>query len=122
MTKEQAEERGKALVDRLNQYFDEHWKVRVWENMGWHYSAVCGSMSVHYNSNNGKYTCYVDEKIPGSGSLSAWFDNEDADPKPETAVRQALDRAKTYIAELRVIIQENEKLLNPNYNPATPGK
>ena len=44
MTKEQAEAKGAALLNRIR---GTGWKVHVWENMGWHYAVHKGGLHVH---------------------------------------------------------------------------
>ena len=39
---EQAKDKAMRLAARLG----KGWKPRVWENLGWHYSAVCGKSKV----------------------------------------------------------------------------
>jgi hypothetical protein len=44
LTKAEAEKKGKALRELMN--FPKAWSVRVWQNMGWHYSIDNGYMSI----------------------------------------------------------------------------
>jgi len=44
LTKEQAEQRGNLLFNKMR---GEGWKLRVWENFGWHYSVYNGAINVH---------------------------------------------------------------------------
>lgn len=43
------------------------WKPRVWENMGWHYSAVRGTSEsraeMSRNERGGRFTCSVDHRF-----------------------------------------------------------
>jgi hypothetical protein len=43
MTKQAATKAGKALLARMN---GKGWKLRVWENFGWHYAVNLGPINV----------------------------------------------------------------------------
>jgi hypothetical protein len=51
----------------------EGWRARVWENMGWHYSADKAHASVHANIIGGRvrsYTAFIngERQVVGSGN------------------------------------------------------
>ena len=71
MTKDQATRRGRALLKKLG----HGWRLKVHENMGWHFHAECmeGHLSCHENyygkAYRPKYWCQLsDGDLPGAGS------------------------------------------------------
>lgn len=45
---QQAHKDGKTLAERMRKGVGGDWKVRVWENGGWHYCAILGEyISIH---------------------------------------------------------------------------
>jgi hypothetical protein len=47
-TKAEATKLGKQLVEKLRKGTGcKDWRLRVWENIGWHYEADCGPISVY---------------------------------------------------------------------------
>lgn len=53
---ERATERAAALVLQLG----EGWQPRVWENLGWHFSAEKGAATVEYSESGGHFTASID--------------------------------------------------------------
>jgi hypothetical protein len=61
---ERAQKKAAALAKRLG----PRWKPRVWENLGWHYSAIspCGSIKVHSSYPEGEmWTAYFGPEATG---------------------------------------------------------
>lgn len=97
MTKQEATDKGKALLKQME---GKGWTLRVWENVGWHFSV--------YNRliPRGNLTIY-----PPSGSvywcaLSLWsdlggeyrFDRKSHGKDPNKLVRDVLDYAERLLA------------------------
>ncbi len=76
MTKHEATENGKKLLARMT---GRGWKLRVWENLGWHYSVVNGDLGIY----PGEYTGYYSFlSVGGKGSMGAvgWGTADHRDP------------------------------------------
>jgi len=89
-TKKEAALKGKKL---LKQMAGRGWKLRVWENLGWHYCVNSGPVSVYPSYNEGNFFCLIstDPKKAGFGG-SAWT-NSSASPhkNPNQVVWEAFE-------------------------------
>jgi len=97
---EAAKRDGKALARSLG----PTWKVRVWENMGWHYCAVSadGIWKVHANSFQNKirsYTAFVGVMEVGG----RWAESGKT---PRAAIRAALKRAQDELEEITLLAKD----------------
>lgn len=59
---EAAERKAKRLAAKLG----KGWRPRVWENLGWHYSATRPHLAVH-PSVDGGYTAFLNRRPKSSG-------------------------------------------------------
>lgn len=66
-TKEQATKKGKALLKRM---VGDGWKLRVWENLGWHFSVSLLNLTIFDDCGN-DYSAFLttDESHRGSGEM-----------------------------------------------------
>jgi len=98
MKKISEKEARKAGAKLLLKMAGHGWHLRVWENMGWHYCAQNGGMTVHLSSlKHEKYFALLDYGS-GGGGLAHWTDqNIYADPNK--AVRVQLEIAQKYIRD-----------------------
>lgn len=91
-TKREATAAGKKLLSRMK---TSGWKLRVWENMGWHYALENYGMSIHQD--NPKETCSVlfslDPEGPGGSSI--WCDKKQY-KDPNKAVERQMELARNY--------------------------
>jgi len=106
-SKKVAVERSKALVQKLG----DGWEPNVWQNMGWHFSASLGSISVHQGT-DGRFTALVGSKEGvASGGMLAWTKhNEDGYEDPCNAVREALGNASRFTRQLMDTLISNYHL------------
>lgn len=87
---QEAHRQAKALAEKLG----PDWIPRVWENLGWHYSAVSSNrkLKVHPNKFRGEiksYTAFFGEMDDCGGTWTA----RDADPRKavQAVIREAKD-------------------------------
>jgi hypothetical protein len=96
-TKAQAEKAGKKLLKRLK---GKGWKLRVWENIGWHYSARNGPINVYESHTEGMYSCLLsdrlDDPIGGSALWTTEFRNKD----PNKVVAHEVKAARKQLNEI----------------------
>lgn len=71
-------------ADNLVARLGSGWKPRIWENLGWHYSAVKGIAKVHPSS-NGEYMAFINSTI---------IQTTDRDLDPNVAVEKAVDELR----------------------------
>ncbi len=77
-----AEKAAAALAKRLG----PDWTPRVWENIGWHYAAECGTASMHPHKRNGVHSHYTFMMSPGPGTAQIVTSGKD----PIRLISQAL--------------------------------
>ena len=104
-TKQQAEQAGKVLKSKLG----PGWKIRVWENFGWHVcaSAANGHISV-YDGGDG-YSCLMSHDTKHAGDMELADDYYNRDPKK--VVRHSLDKAKVACGKWQRLIEAGEKAI-----------
>lgn len=78
---------AKALAKELG----EGWKVRVTENLGWHFSAYRDHIQVHPSVNG--WFALISDDWNGPGGNVEWTDAVDTRPTPKAAVKAAIKRA-----------------------------
>ena len=80
----------------------EGWKLRVHENLGWHYCVFNRAMSVH-EYNPGTYFTLLsgkDSEHYGAGGLAVWSDDNKPYTDPNEAVLNQLILANDHIKKL----------------------
>ena len=95
-TKAQATEKAKELLGKMK---TKGWKIRVWENLGWHHSVMNYGIEVYgpsYPSEEGKYSCFLHDKKRGAGSPSYWHDAKSY-KDPNVAVERQIAKARKFI-------------------------
>lgn len=125
-TKKEAERRADELVAYLNKAFNtDKWKPRVHENLGWHYNAQCGSISVSaselgrgHEDKGGKsnyFTLISDMKGKPYYGAGVWSSNGDSNhEKPDESVKIAMKIAIEVTRNLKSVLEENVSFLNLN--------
>lgn len=62
-----------AAANKLAAEIGDGWKPRVWENMGWHWSAKKAHAAVHFSRLSETYTAYIngkDVQVIGCGATA----------------------------------------------------
>lgn len=114
MTKQSAIRRGRKLASLMT---TKGWKVRVWENMGWHYDLHNGPVSLtEHVMPTGQapwYSCLIDSTGDGHAGLAIWTDLHAYDlvssRNPNTCVQAALDYARDAVNSLDAALKRAEK-------------
>jgi len=101
MTKKQAERAGRALLKKMH---GTQWKLRVWENLGWHYSVETINLSVSPCSDT-MFHCLLHPHY-------TFFGKAGESRNPNRAVRQTLATAKQQMAEYYAIVNQAEQEAN----------
>ena len=100
-TKKQAESEAKICKQKMN--VPSKWKMRLWENMGWHWSLSHGHLKVTGGLDSGKYSADVTSESEGSsmGSWCKFNDDEYAthNSDPVVAVTEAIRQYSDWYAE-----------------------
>lgn len=106
-TREKAQELGENLLNKMR---GNGWKLRVWENLGWHYCVTNKNVSVSeyffYGINKPVYHCLIGY---GGAGIGAWTTKNSCDD-PNVAVEQELAAAHAYVNELQEIIENVESI------------
>lgn len=114
MKKADAMKYGVALRDRM---IGKGWKLRVWENLGWHYSVQCGTIAVHasHHSSDGKvlYSTLMSTNVADIGVGSSIFYEQRHFNDPNKAVRHQMKIARAVVKQLNDVMAYNEAALKP---------
>lgn len=85
------------LVRQLTHGTGRGWKARVWENLGWHYAAERGTLTVYPTS--GVYYCLLSDCVGASGcGALIWTESAAYYKDPVKAVRRQLRVARKALA------------------------
>lgn len=82
------------------------WKPKVWENLGWHWSAEKGGLKLHPIYVGGRvtgYTAYLGEPNSAGGRWASYG------RKPASAIRNVIREAKRDVAPLLAILRETSE-------------
>ena len=99
-TKEEAESGAEVLLKKMT---TPGWKIRVWENLGWHFEITKHSMAIHFSEHPGQYHTYLNSgSTPGGGS-HYWHQPYYSDDPNEVYERQ-LEVAQQFIDECQEVV------------------
>lgn len=101
LTKGQAKEAGNELLELID---EEGWEIRIWENLGWHYCAKKGHLSV-YPTITGKYRASFSTKRGDSATPTYWADRKSYNDPMEAVIAQ-LRKALEFINSRQAIVYE----------------
>lgn len=97
-TKAQAEEAAKSLIKKMN---GKGWKLRMWQNIGWHYEIRNGPIAVSPCYPEGKFSCKLSDSLEDSYGGSLIWANNFSSKDPNKAVMHEIKNARK---ELNLII------------------
>ena len=97
-----AVESAKATVKLMQP--QKGWKIRVWENLGWHWEIKKGNLEVHFSHPSRQYWATLSEDGGSGDSFDTNFTAYCTDPN--RAVEHKLQIANNYIKKLQQIIKE----------------
>lgn len=113
-TKKEAETRGNALLNRMHGI---GWKLRVWENMGWHFAVGNGSidLSEGYTRPGKKPTYHIlmGTVEGGVGGTYPFVMEGRAFTDPNKAVRVQMKYARQQIDALTALVTKMERNIFP---------
>jgi len=93
-TKSEAQKAARALKVRMRD--PSTWKVRVWENAGWHCMLYRGTLQICTTNGGPPYSCllgYDISEAPPMGGAAIWLDHYSGSD-PNEAVKQQLKIAR----------------------------
>jgi hypothetical protein len=114
MNKQEAEILATETKCTLIKGIGGDWKIKVWNNLGWHCDVELGTICCHIDPlPKLTYSAYISNDTKSCGSaLAIWSeDNNYSQKSPVTAVKNAIRNVKTYIAGLQGIVQYNDELI-----------
>lgn len=94
----------------LNQMKGSGWKLKIWENLGWHYCVCNGPLQVHPSSIDDSYFTLLDGDGSGGGSPCYSVDTNFNDPNE--AVRVQLETARLFVNSQDEIVRKLEEKIN----------
>lgn len=100
MNKTEAKNQAESVRKRMHN--PKQWKVRLWENLGWHWALDCGQLTIHCGcytpaSNKLRFSCMLttDKESVGSGEMF-WTDDQFFDD-PNDAVSHQITLAVDHL-------------------------
>ena len=100
-TEKQAQQAGQLLLGKMR---GTGWKLRVWENLGWHYSVSAGPVCVHESADGGFFALVSDDPEKAGPGASFWT-RPGGYTDPNRAVRAAVRRAVELTTRLVAVCQ-----------------
>ena len=107
MNKKQATSQGQALLKRMN---GKGWKLRVWENLGWHYDIYLLGLTVHHPGKNYSTLLSSDpENYSGSGEI--YWTPEKSFKDPNKAVEHQMKMARIFSDKCQKMVSDISSLI-----------
>jgi hypothetical protein len=111
MIESEAREKGNALLARMN---GVGWKLRVWNNAGWHYAVRKGPMEVFPSTIAGHFRCLLSDTDKAGHGYPAWT-TDYAHEDPNEVVQHEVENARRVfdgiMDHLSVAVLRAEELL-----------
>lgn len=110
--KDDAEREVRNLIAKLK---GKGWKPRVWENIGWHYSAFSGPVQVYPFGMGDSFWCMVGPRSKDNvGGAGFWTPSRTKCFKdPNRAVRDAMRYVYEFADQVNQTIAAAEKAAGP---------
>lgn len=111
---------------RMLEQLPEGWVSRVWQNLGWHAAARCGTVEVHISaSRRGAEPTFYALVSPDAGragtGLASWTPERTTPyTHPLEAARAAVDAAHAYVERLARACLEAEQAMQGKLGQHTP--
>lgn len=93
---------AKAAAANLCASLGDDWQPRVWENLGWHYSAIspCGRWKIHPFIYGGKIDSYTAFLGDAGSSGGRWAESGKTPRAAMRATWKAIEAERAYFATL----------------------
>lgn len=109
-TEEEAKASALALAARLCQKIGGEWQPRVWENMGWHFGANFGTISVSgHNPLNPQWNALVSDEIGNASFGAIQWSVKKSFSTPEAAVKAGMKAVADHIKNCQKVLEANTK-------------
>ncbi|MBD3405073.1 MAG: hypothetical protein GF411_02920 [Candidatus Lokiarchaeota archaeon] len=102
-TRAEATKKAEALKSRLQ---GQGWKIRVWENIGWHYSIENTHCNLTVSEFIGKFGVSLSDERGYPGDPAFWHDSDDYRDDPNEAIRVKLQHCREFVDNMDVIVTE----------------
>ena len=90
------------------------WKLRIWENLGYHYAVYNGTLTVHtHHGGNPPYFCLLNlDEINGGGEVFWTGDVGESFADPNEAVRQQLKVVREFAYKVGAVCRHLERIVS----------
>lgn len=108
-TKEAAYSKGRRTLEKLK---GEGWRLRVWENLGWHFALYNGALSLYYhryNDDKGSFSCMMSDKLGEGGYGAMIFSHHESFRDPNEAVAHQLKMSRAVVMNLVKVVDDVER-------------
>lgn len=108
LTESQARSKAEKLLAKMK---SPGWEIRVWENLGWHYSLQRGTLNVlEHEYQKTAYHIFYSEEVGGVSEPSYYGICNKSYDNPNLAVEKALQLAARFIKEQVKVLNINRKV------------
>jgi len=111
-TKKEAEKAGQEMLAKMK---DPNWKLRVWENLGWHCEIQNGPLSVSYcpNSNNQYLILMSDDPLRCGTGAGIWtLRGKSSFKDPIVGLKKQIKEARKVADVIMSAVTVAESILN----------
>jgi hypothetical protein len=107
-TKDEAVAKAKKTLSMMK---TPGWKMRVWDNSGWHFALQKGGMSIHWSEEHKTYSCLLSTSEGSSGGEVFWSDANTSgihfeSKDPNKAVNHQLAVAQRFVNNCQRVINK----------------
>ena len=115
MTKTEAEKVGQELLDKMK---DKNWKLRVWQNLGWHCEISNGPISISYHpENQNPYLILMSDDPRRSGTgAGIWTMGKSSFKDPLICIKKQVEVARKRVDLIYSTVLVAENILQEELN------
>lgn len=109
-TKKQMQAKGEKVLASMPK--DVGWRLRVWENIGWHYAIVADHISI--SEYQGRFHCLIGEE---TGTGGPWTSPGGSYKTPMGAAKGELAVFKNYMQRQNAVLSSILNTVEPKVEP-----
>lgn len=98
---------------QLKKFRGKGWRMRVWNNMGWHVAFHNHGLNVRCQPSAFSHTLFhalLSDECRGSGGLAAWSPGYRQYRDPNKSAQAAIRAARAYVNHLNTAVEQAENI------------